>query len=323
MDMIDLDLKGLVFDIQGYSVHDGPGCRTLVFMKGCPLHCEWCSNPEGMRVQQDIMFKNTKCVNRKNGCMRCIDACPSHAIHINPNPDTEAQQLIIDRSFCHRCGGQSCLSVCYFEALDTCGKWHTIGELLHIFERNQHYWGARGGVSFSGGEPLLQHQFMHTLFNACKERQYHVVIETTANIQTEIFLDLLYFVDFAFIDVKHMDSEKHRVKTGVSNDLILHNIEALVKTGWPGRLVLRTPIIENYNDSDENMEAVAAFMKKLGLFEINILPFHRLGDSKWTQLGKQYAFRDGVATPEEKMFHLQDIFLDQRIACYVSSETPF
>ena len=130
-------------------------------------------------------------------------------------------------------------------------------------------------------------------------------------------------VDFAFIDVKHMDSQRHREKTGVNNDLILRNIEALVNSKWPGRLVLRIPIIEGYNDSDENIEAVAAFMQKLELFEINILPFHRLGDSKWTQLGKDYAFHNNVSTPEEKMFHIQDIFLSKHIACYVGSDTPF
>jgi pyruvate formate lyase activating enzyme len=323
MENLDLELKGLVFDIQGYSVHDGPGCRTLVFMKGCPLHCEWCSNPEGMRLEQDIMFKNTKCVNRKNGCTRCVKACPYHAIVLNSDQDEGAQQLFINRDLCNQCENQECLPVCYFEALESCGKWRSINELLHVFERNRHYWGTRGGVSFSGGEPLLQYEFMRPLLAACKQKDIHVTVETTAYIQTEKFLDMMQFVDFAFIDVKHMDTNKHHEKTGVHTQLIHHNIEALVKSNWPGRLVLRFPIIEDFNDSDENIEAVAAFMQKLGLFEVNILPFHRLGDSKWTQLGKQYAFSEAMATEEEKMFHIQDIFLNKRIACYVGSETPF
>jgi pyruvate formate lyase activating enzyme len=323
MENSDLGLKGLVFDIQGYSVHDGPGCRTLVFMKGCPLHCEWCSNPEGMRLEQDIMFENTKCVNRKNGCTRCVKACPYHAITMNSDQSEGAQQLFINRDLCNRCETQECLSVCYFEALESCGKWRSIAEMLHVFERNRHYWGSRGGVSFSGGEPLLQYEFMRPLLSACKEQNIHVAVETTANIQTEKFLDMMQFVDFAFIDIKHVDSNRHFEKTGVHTELIHHNIEALVNSSWPGRLVLRFPIIENFNDGDENIKAVVAFMQKLGLFEVNILPFHRLGDSKWTQLGKQYAFSTAVATEEEKMFHIQDIFLNKRIACYVGSETPF
>lgn len=320
---MDTQVKGLVFDVQGYSVHDGPGCRTLVFMKGCPLSCEWCSNPEGMRLAQDILFRNMKCVNRRQGCTRCLDACPHRAITINPDPDPEAQQLLIDRTFCHDCEDQPCLSVCYFEGIQACGKWRTVGELMHIFERNRHYWGARGGASFSGGEPLLQYEFMRAMLGACRDAKIHVAVETTAHIQPDRFLDLMSLVDFAFIDLKHMDPAQHRAKTGVPNDLIHGNIAALARSGWPGRLVLRFPVIEDYNDGDENIEAVAAFMQRHGLFEVNILPFHRLGDSKWTQLGKKYGFSDSPGTPEGKLLHIQDIFLGKRIACYVGSDTPF
>jgi pyruvate formate lyase activating enzyme len=317
------ETKGLIFDIQGYSVHDGPGCRTLIFMKGCPLHCEWCSNPEGMRTTQDVMFRNTKCVNRKNGCTRCIDTCQQHAISENPAEGEDVQQLFIDRQKCNRCETHECLSVCYFEGLRYCGEWRTVDDIMHVFERNRHYWGARGGASFSGGEPLLQFEFMKLLLEACHREKIHVAVETTAHIQPDKFLSLMQMVNFTFIDVKHMDPVRHREKTGVHNDLILSNIKALVASKWPGRLVLRFPVIEGFNDTDENIKAVAKFMLELGLFEINILPFHRLGDSKWTQLGKQYLFRESTSTPEEKLFHIQDMFLSQHIACYVGSDTPF
>ena len=317
------EIKGLVFDVQGYSVHDGPGCRTLVFMKGCPLHCEWCSNPEGMRTNQDIMFRNAKCVNRKNGCTRCVDTCPHHAIFQNQEEGDDVQQLIIDRSKCIQCEGHECLSVCFFEGLKYCGEWRTVDDIMNVFERNRHYWGTRGGASFSGGEPLLQHEFMISLLTACREAKIHTAVETTAHIPSDKFLKLMSMVDFAFIDLKHMDSQRHREKTGVHNDLIFSNIEALVNSKWPGRLVLRIPIIENFNDTDENIKAVVEFMERLGLFEINILPFHRLGDTKWTQLGKDYLFHDKTSTPEEKLYHIQDIFLSRHIACYVGSDTPF
>ncbi len=320
---MEQDIQGLVFDVQGYSVHDGPGCRTTVFMKGCPLHCEWCSNPEGMRTTKDVMFRNVKCVNRRNGCTRCIAVCPHDAIQENMDEGDDVEQLIIDRAKCNRCETHDCLSVCYFEGLRYCGEWRTVGDLMHVFERNRPYWGTRGGASFSGGEPLLQYEFMHALLSACRDAQVHVAVETTAHIQPGKFLDLMKMVDFAFIDVKHMDSKRHREKTGVPNEMILSNIESLVKSGWPGRLVLRFPVIEGYNDGDENIEAVAEFMQRLGLFEINILPFHRLGDTKWTQLGKQYAFHESTSTPEEVMFHIQDVFLNKHIACYVGSDTPF
>jgi pyruvate formate lyase activating enzyme len=321
--MVGHEVKGLVFDIQGYSVHDGPGCRTLVFMKGCPLHCEWCSNPEGMRTKQDLLFRNMKCTNRRHGCSRCVDACPHGAIQLNPDPGEDAQQLMIERSLCNRCESKECLSVCYFEGLSTCGQWKTVGDLMHVFERNRHYWGTRGGASFSGGEPLLQHEFMHALFDACREAKIHVAVETTAHIQPDIFMELMQYVNFAFIDIKHMDRQRHREKTGVYNDLILRNLETLAASKWPGRLVLRFPVIEDYNDTFENAEAAAAFMQRLGLFEINILPFHRLGDSKWTQLGRQYAYSEQTVTAEEKLFQIQDVFLGKHIACYVGSDTPF
>ncbi len=317
------EVKGLIFDIQGYSVHDGPGCRTQVFMKGCPLRCEWCSNPEGMRTAQDIMFRNTKCVNRNNGCRRCIDACPHHAIVQNQEQTEDAQQLLINHSLCNRCAEHACLSVCYFEGLRCCGEWWTVDSLMHVFERNRHYWGVKGGASFSGGEPLQQNQFMQAVLEACRETNIHIAIETSAQIEPRIFLRLMSMVDFAFIDIKHMDPQRHHEKTGASNDWILRNIENLVKARWPGRLVLRFTVIESFNDTDENIEDVVKLMQRLDLFEINILPFHRLGYTKWTQLGKEYLFKDKIETPKEKMTYIQDIFLNKHIACYIGPDTPF
>lgn len=318
------EVKGLVFDIQGYSVHDGPGGRTLVFMKGCPLSCEWCSNPEGMRAAQDIMFRNTKCVHIKNGCSRCLQACPHGAISVNPDYASEDDpQLLFDRRLCNQCTGHECLEVCYFEGIRHCGEWKTVPDLMHIFHRNRHYWGANGGVSFSGGEPLLQARFVQTVLEACRQEKMHTAVETTAFIQPEVFLNCMQFVDFAFIDVKHMNSHHHREKTGVPNELIHKNLAALAASDWHGRLILRMPLIAGYNDGEENIQAIAEFMNHLGLVEINVLPFHRLGDSKWNQLGKEYAYRDCSPSDQDQLYAIQDLFLNQRIACYVGSETPF
>lgn len=321
---MNTQLRGLIFDIQGYSVHDGPGVRTLIFFKGCPLRCEWCSNPEGMHLSQEIMFSNVKCTHNSNNCSRCIEACPAHAIQINPDYRTEDDpQLLIDRRYCEECESHPCLEVCYFEGLRFCGTWKTVEEIMYTLQRNRHYWSSDGGVSFSGGEPLFQPAFLRAILQACHEERIHKSIETTAYAKTEIFLELMQWVDFAFIDVKHMNSKMHEAKTGVKNELILSNIEQLTRSGYKGRVVLRMPVIEDYNDSDENIEALANFMHKTGLVEINILPFHRLGNSKWNQLGKDYAYSANSTTPEEKLFHVQDIFLAKRIACYIGSDTPF
>ncbi len=320
-------VKGLIFDIQGYSVHDGPGVRTLIFFKGCPLHCEWCSNPEGMHFYPEIMFSNVKCKNRSNQCSRCIEACPYHAIQVNPNyhgsDSPDDPQLLIDRQYCTQCTSQSCLDVCYFEGLRSCGTWKTVEEIIYTLQRNRHYWGNNGGVSFSGGEPLYQPSFLKAILEACEEEKIHKGIETTAYAKTSLFLEIMRWIDFAFIDVKHMNPHIHKEKTGVSNDLILKNIESLTRSTYTGRLVLRMPVIEGFNDTDENIEAVAEFMYSNNLAEINILPFHRLGSSKWNQLGKEYHYANQSPTGEDQLFHIQDIFLSKRIACYVGSDTPF
>jgi pyruvate formate lyase activating enzyme len=317
------ELKGLIFDVQGYSVHDGPGCRTLVFMKGCPLHCEWCSNPEGIQPVPELLFYSSSCTNRSGGCSRCLAACPHQAIRQNPQTEAEAPQLLFKRSRCAACPGRECLAACFFEGLRSCGEWWTVAGLLHVLERNRPYWGPGGGASFSGGEPLLQAEFMRAIFGACRAAGIHIAVETTAHIPTEIFLALMGLVDFAFIDLKHMDGWRHLEMTGVRNDLILENIAALGRSAWPGRLVLRLPVVEGFNDGPENIAAAADFMQRLGLGEINLLPFHRLGASKWAQLGRTYRFAGQPPPPPEKLLRIQDAFLSRRIACYVGADTPF
>lgn len=309
--------KGIVFDIQSYSVHDGPGCRTTCFMSGCSLKCEWCANPESWLYKQKIMFAEAKCKHNE-GCIRCEGVCSNKAISFN-----EDHKLILNWEVCRNCTTFECAKVCYNEALRVCGKYYTVTDLLKVLNRDREFWGSNGGVTFSGGEPFYQNEFLVATLKKCKEAYIHTAIETSAFIDTNIFLETMKYIDFAFIDVKHMDRDKHKEKTGVYNDLILKNIEALVNSGWTGRLVLRMPVIRDFNDTKENAIKTANFMKKLGIFEINILPFHRMGESKWIQLGKNYPYSKEEATGEEKMNKLQDLYLDSGIACYVGSDTAF
>ncbi|MCT4606170.1 MAG: 4-hydroxyphenylacetate decarboxylase activase [Marinisporobacter sp.] len=311
-----IEKKGLLFDIQSYSVHDGPGCRTICFFSGCPLQCDWCANPEGWTYKQKLMFAKNKCKATK-GCTRCINACPYDAIHLSD------EQISIDWNLCNNCKTFDCTKACYHEALKICGNWYTSADLMKVLSRDRQYWGEKGGVTFSGGEAFLQKEFLLEILKLCKEKYIHTAIETTAYTDPNTFLQVMDQIDFAFIDVKHMDREKHKKKTGVYNDLILKNIENLSHSSWKGRLVLRMPVIRSFNDTDENIHATVQFMKRLGLFEINILPFHRLGDSKWSQLGKIYPYRKEEATPPEKLNIIQDIFLNNDIACYIGSDTSF
>lgn len=311
--------KALVFDVQGFSVHDGPGSRTLIFFAGCPLRCTWCSNPEGLQLKRKLMFVTKKCKRAKYPCTRCLEACPDGGIAVDPGSPT---CLMLNRALCEQCQSFACADACYPEALKVSGYWVTFQEVCDTIQRDRKYW-AEGGVTFSGGECFMQPVFLRKVAQWCKEQHIHTAVETTAYVDQAVFLDVMQFIDFAFIDVKCMDPELHRLKTGADNRRILDNIVALVKSGWPGRLILRMPVIRGVNDDDANIAALADFMDGLGLFEINILPFHRLGDSKYNQLGKVYEYADEEATPPQKLEHIQDVFLDRGIACYVAEEVLY
>ena len=311
--------KALIFDIQGFSVHDGPGSRTLIFFAGCPLRCTWCSNPEGLTLKRKLMFVEKKCKRSKYECVRCMEACPKGAIALSCD---SCGCLTLNRSICETCDSFECAQACYAEALKVSGYWMNVEEVCDTIARDRKYW-SEGGVTFSGGECFMQHDFMRQVAKWCKEQRIHTAVETTAYAQRDVFLDVMQFIDFAFIDLKCMDPSVHKQKTGVDNQLILDNIRALVETGWPGRLILRMPVIAGVNDSDANIEAMADFMDSLGLFEVNILPFHRLGDSKYTQMGRSYEYSEEKPTPPEKLEHIQGLFLDRGIACYVAEEVLY
>jgi len=309
--------EGLIFDIQSFSVHDGPGCRTSVFFVGCPLQCKWCANPESWLKKKHIMFADKACKWEK-GCRACKNVCPQNSIKFGKDG-----KLSIDWSICINCETFDCVNICPNNALKQCVKEYTVDELITILKRDFNNWGSNGGVTFSGGEPLMHQEFLVEILKKCNSLQIHTAIETSGYAKQEVFLEVMKYINFAFIDVKNMDREKHKEGTGVYNDLILSNIEALKKSGWHGRLVLRQPTISGYNDSDENAQKLIEFMNKNSLYEINLLKFHRLGATKWNQLGKDYEYLDHGDMTEEKMEHLQELYLDKNIACYIADDTPF
>ncbi|WDP88555.1 MAG: glycyl-radical enzyme activating protein [Desulfobacter sp.] len=306
---------GLIFDIQGHSVHDGPGTRTTVFMNGCPLQCIWCCNPEGLFRTPVIMYKQSKCVC----CGNCVVSCPYGSPRVNRRGELE-----FNRSLCDTCTTHECLETCYHQALELSGTAYTQDALMAILQRDRQFWGARGGVTFSGGEPLMQRSFIPGMLKRCKKAYIHTCVETTSCLPTDYFLEVMQFVDWVFTDLKHMDANRHRALTGVNNHLILKNIEALAKMpGWEGFIVPRIPVIPGRNDGDENIEATADFIRSIGLDLINILPFHRLGESKYRQLGRSYPFADQTPPSEEKMAHIKGIIESRGLACFIGYDTPF
>jgi len=311
------ELTGMIFDIQSYSVHDGPGCRTNVFFVGCPLQCRWCANPESWRPKKHLMFAERSC-KWEQGCTACKDACPNGSLKFD-----EKGKPHVNWAICHECETIECSEACAANALKQCVRIMTVDELMQVLRRDYANWGSDGGVTFSGGEPLMHHEFLHEVLKKCRELQMHTAIETSGFAREEVFLEIFRYLNFAFVDVKNMDEEKHIWGTGVSNKPILSNIAALKKSGWPGRLVLRQPTIHGYNDSTDNALRVIEFMNANDLFEINLLKFHRMGATKWEQLGKTYEYSDHGDMTDERMKELQALYLENDIACYIAEDTPF
>lgn len=309
--------KGLIFDIQSFSVHDGPGCRTNIFFTGCPLKCKWCANPESWIKKRHLMFAENLC-KWDRGCRACRNVCPYGSIKFDENGKQS-----ITWSICKNCETFECVNICPNNVLKDCVKEYTVDEILKILRRDFNNWGPEGGVTFSGGDPLIQYEFLIEVLKKCHEWQIHTAIETSAYGEQKVFLEVFKYIQFAFIDVKNMDREKHKEGTGVYNDLILSNIEALKKSGWMGRLIIRQPTISEYNDSDENAYKLIEFMNRNSLYEINLLKFHRLGETKWIELGGEYEYHDHGDMTEGKMEHLQELYLDNKIACYIGDNTPF
>jgi pyruvate formate lyase activating enzyme len=198
-----------------------------------------------------------------------------------------------------------------------------VDELLRILVRDQGYWGSRGGVTFSGGEPLFQAEFLLAVLATCRSNYMHTTVETCAHTNTDVLMEVLKLTDAMFIDVKHMDAAAHHSGTGMGNELILKNIEAAAATAWEGRLIIRVPIVPGYNDTVENLRATAAFVARLKLTEVNLLPFHRLGHSKYKQLGLDYEYAQVPTPSREALGSYQRIFETAGLQCYVGSETPF
>ncbi len=306
--------KGLVFSIQSYSVHDGPGVRTTVFFNGCPLRCRWCCNPEGLFKKKIMLHSSAKCVQ----CGSCMSICPENAVTMH------AGEMRYNREYCDLCFSMECVHVCLHEGNSISGEYYTVDELIHRFNRERHFWGDRGGVTFSGGEPLLQKEFIFPLLKECKNQYIHTCVETTGHISSDFWLEVLPYIDWVFMDVKHMDTSRHKEFTGVGNELILKNLKLLADYNeWEGIIVPRIPIIPNFNDDEKNIEETAKYIKSLGLEVINILPFHRLGESKYRQLGQVYEFENCSSPTAEQMEYLKNIIEKEGLLCYVGYDTPF
>lgn len=288
--------KGKIFDIQKFSVHDGPGIRTIVFMKGCPLNCLWCSNPESQRGYFEIGYAKKSCIN----CNKCISICAYNAIS-----DTENGK-VFELNKCRVCAEKICANICPSKAITVYGKDMTVDTVMKEIEKDElFYKNSGGGVTISGGEPMMQPDFVRRLLMECKERGYHTAIETCSYSDWISFEKVKDYTDLYLCDIKHLDDSKHKQFTGVSNKIILDNLKRLSKTG--ASIIARLPIIPGFNDDDENIKQIGTFIKELGVTQVDILPYHKLGSSKYASLFLEYGMGDTKSPSKEQMERIQNI----------------
>jgi pyruvate formate lyase activating enzyme len=291
-------LSGWIFNIQRYSVHDGPGIRTTVFLKGCPLRCLWCDNPESQLIEPQFVFWDDRCIH----CGDCLAICPRSAL------TGEAYgRKRVDLEQCNLCG--LCVDGCYAGALEQVGKLTATDEVLALVEADRPFYDeSGGGMTLSGGEPLEQPQFAYELLKGARERHIRTAIETSGYASWRVWESLLPYLDLILYDLKEVDFARHSVFTGVPNELILDNLRWLARTGKP--VVVRRPVIRGYNDNPESIHALGRFVQGLKTVrEIDLLPYHRLGQGKYQRLDLDYALGDQPTMKNEEVNAYRDILL--------------
>lgn len=298
---VDYDVKAPVFNIQTYCIHDGPGIRDTVFIKGCPLRCLWCSNPESNLAKPQLMTYSSNCT----GCGLCVDSCPNKAISLGQYKGNDKYIALTNRKLCIDCG--KCVDVCPRKAREISGKDMTVRECIDKVKRDKLFFeDSGGGITLSGGEMLVHPEFSANLLAAAHENGIKTCVESSSFAPKEIIDKVFAHVDLALLDIKHMDDELHKKYTGISNKQILENIKH-VYNNLHVPVIIRVPVIPGCNDDEKNIKQTALFAKSLGSdVLVNLLPAHKLGESKNESLGQENKITIEVPS-DEHMRHLKEI----------------
>ncbi|MDJ0624280.1 MAG: glycyl-radical enzyme activating protein [Desulfocapsaceae bacterium] len=292
---------GTVFAIKRYAIHDGPNIRTTIFFKGCPLSCWWCHNPEGLESAPAMIWNEERCV----GCGECVEICPAGSLSAGESGISRDQEL------CVCCG--RCQETCPALAHEATGWQMEVFEVMAEIKKDIPFYDqSGGGVTFSGGEPLSQPAFLLELLQACGELGIHRVVDTSAYADSQILAEIARQTDLFLIDLKHMDSEKHRLYTGVGNELILRNIEMLAGQG--AAITVRIPLIEGVNSDEQNMYASAEFLSSLpGVKDIDILPYHDIAVGKYRKLARENRGISFTPLSKERVAECAEIFKKKKL----------
>lgn len=276
----------MIFNIQRCSIHDGEGLRTLIFFKGCPLRCPWCSNPESQARMQEVMEAPARCI----GCGCCKEVCQYDAI---------GDDLLINRNKCQGCF--ACTDVCNTEAKKLVGKMYSLDALYDEIDKDRPYYiRSNGGVTFSGGEPLDQGESLVEIVKRCYEKNIDVAIETCGDVEYQKFHNVLPYVSSMFFDIKILDENRHKAITGRGNSRILSNLNRISENGIP--LTIRTPVVPGYTDDEENILKITEYIKSIpNVQNYELLKYHRFGEQKYEALGRRYSLKDVNPPTDDKM----------------------
>lgn len=296
-------MQGTIFNIQKFSIHDGPGIRTTVFLKGCPLRCKWCANPESQLKKPQILHDAKKCVQ----CRVCEKNCPSQAIRF------EGNAFKLDEAKCTHC--LKCVKNCMETALSYEGEKKDSDEIVEICMQDKDFYEeSGGGVTISGGEGMMQPEFLKELVTKLNDKGLHTAIETTGYAKKEVFQELAPLFDLLLFDVKHANSQKHFEQTGVHNELILENLKWAHEKGL--NILCRIPVIPGFNDTFLEAKEVAQLLKKIGISKIQILPFHQMGERKYEMLNRDYSMKNLKAYHPEDLQYYQQAMIDEGIDAF-------